>query len=562
MNKRTLYKQGDLQLDVDMSDKGKIFVIRKGSKGNLWESKCFNKVSMKNYKDAANKYNELARIHGKAIDRVEPLPNLWYEDEDGGKYIPTNKEMEEAYDVQDKAKDFPYQHLLMPILQESIVSKDGEIMSGETTINCITPIIIYLVQERGWDLVDSITLGASTCERCLNILLEETTGEPYDGRDKAGTYCELCAIIDPEYAKQYKEAHPEDYEKAACKVCPSERKEEIKKKVTAYLDLFSDKFKTAQVRPPKPLSPPAAGYKWMFDEASNVWMQVPEETETVEVKPAALSKRDVEIKSRQKKQAIDFKRASDIEWKAYIETYIKEFKRMQEKIQGIAPDIEWPYAQESFEELIDLVLPEDVRSDRTIIEKIMRMYKNLGHDVEITTRLEELTEYAPPVLEELEKERKEQWRLEQEGETLEDALQRAIAEEDYEEAAKIREQIEELRKLLESKKKFLSKRDIKGNWPSIDRAVDIGLKPRFYVSPAGTYPGRQSGDTFEESAGQLVQIANEYGAEYSQGVQLMSQVARRGWNLDKALDYAIENTSDLNEDDKPRLLEVYRKFFK
>jgi hypothetical protein len=102
-------------------------------------------------------------------------------------------------------EDYPYQHSRSPELNDRICIRNAPMLSeGHTTLNCIGPIVINLVQNKGWDFVDAIVIAASSCERCLNILLEETTGEPYDGRETSNTWCECCEMIDPEYDNHYK----------------------------------------------------------------------------------------------------------------------------------------------------------------------------------------------------------------------------------------------------------------------------------------------------------------------------------------------------------------------
>ncbi len=139
----------------------------------------------------------------RAVERLHPIPNLWYENDKGEKVFPDleNSILPDFY----MDGGYPYQHARFPVLRDSICTDEGELMSGETTINCIEPIVIYLVTQRGWKLPDAITVAATTCERCLNILLEETTGEPYLERDKSHTHCELCAMVDPEYDMKFKE---------------------------------------------------------------------------------------------------------------------------------------------------------------------------------------------------------------------------------------------------------------------------------------------------------------------------------------------------------------------
>jgi len=149
-------------------------------------------------------------IPSKAIDRLEPLPQYWYENEEGIKHIPTEEEMHgEPF----FPKDFPIQHCLTPELVEEINYTDdrGHLMTGHKTINCIEDIVLYLVLQRGWKMTDAIVSAAETCERCLNILIEESGGEKYDQHEKdtCHTHCEQCAIVDPEYDKAFKQHEKE-----------------------------------------------------------------------------------------------------------------------------------------------------------------------------------------------------------------------------------------------------------------------------------------------------------------------------------------------------------------
>ncbi len=150
----------------------------------------------------ANALRRYAQRTGAVLDNLKPLATLWYENEDGDKYILSEEELNNAY----FPPDYPYQHFRGPELRDSICTSEGELMSGSTTMNCIGPIVIALVQEKNWNWVDALTFAASTCERCLNILLEETAGDPYpqEQKDSANTWCECCEMIDPDYDYYYK----------------------------------------------------------------------------------------------------------------------------------------------------------------------------------------------------------------------------------------------------------------------------------------------------------------------------------------------------------------------
>ncbi|MGI0060652.1 MAG: hypothetical protein ACREBJ_12885, partial [Nitrosotalea sp.] len=122
----------------------------------------------------------------------------WWEDKDG------NVVQEGFIDgPADIPKNAVYQNLIDVSVYHSITSDNGEVGRFETTINCIEPIVLQLCNHQGWKLTDAIIATANTCERCLNILLEQTTGEPYLKKAESHTHCEHCAEIDPEYNKQY-----------------------------------------------------------------------------------------------------------------------------------------------------------------------------------------------------------------------------------------------------------------------------------------------------------------------------------------------------------------------
>jgi len=164
----------------------------------------------------------------KAIDRVQPLSTLWYENGKGERLYPTG----DVYPEEFFDKGFKYQHTLIPVLEESICTDEGETARGTTTMNTIDRIVLYLMQERGWSLVDAVTLACSTCERCLNILLEEAGGEPYseDEKNKCNTHCELCIVIDPEYDVKYRRKE---------QLRESIVLNEIKQKVYSYMETIS-----------------------------------------------------------------------------------------------------------------------------------------------------------------------------------------------------------------------------------------------------------------------------------------------------------------------------------
>lgn len=110
-----------------------------------------------------------ARHPQKAIDRLQPLPTLWYENEKGEKYFLSEEELNNLI----LPEDYPIQHSLGPEVTESMCTDQGQIGVGHTTINCIEDIVFYLVLQRGWKMTDAIVVAAETCERCMNRLLKE-----------------------------------------------------------------------------------------------------------------------------------------------------------------------------------------------------------------------------------------------------------------------------------------------------------------------------------------------------------------------------------------------------
>lgn len=165
----------------------------------FWKSrKSFSLDYLNKIASALRQYSQRT---GSVLDNLKPLATLWYENEDGDKYILSEEELRNV----DIPEDYPYQHSRNPELREMVcVESAPPLMEGGTTMNCIGPIVISLVQDKNWDWVDALVFAASTCSRCFNILLEEVTGEPYLERDTANTFCECCEMIDPEYDTYYK----------------------------------------------------------------------------------------------------------------------------------------------------------------------------------------------------------------------------------------------------------------------------------------------------------------------------------------------------------------------
>jgi hypothetical protein len=176
-------------------------VVNIGYHGGL-EGNVIGETKILTY-DEILKGDELNEFYKKhTIDKLKPLPFLWYENPEGDRYYLTEDEMKDCY----VPKDYPIQVCKYPCVRESYIDvRDNSTIHFENTINCIEPIVRYLIG-RGWAMTDAISISSMSCERCLNILVEQSGGEKYpqEQKDSSHTHCELCATIDPEYDLWYK----------------------------------------------------------------------------------------------------------------------------------------------------------------------------------------------------------------------------------------------------------------------------------------------------------------------------------------------------------------------
>lgn len=132
---------------------------------------------------------------GKALEQFSRIP-LWTwrrEDKDGNVIFQIGRgdNLEETPDFIDNST---YDIFRSVSVQESFMKGDRELMVGNMTIHTITPIVKYLI-EVGWTLEDAIIAATTTCEDCLNILLEDCEGRKYLPEQWAGTECEYCSIL-------------------------------------------------------------------------------------------------------------------------------------------------------------------------------------------------------------------------------------------------------------------------------------------------------------------------------------------------------------------------------
>lgn len=93
---------------------------------------------------------------------------------------------------------------------ESLTGDKGEIATFHSTINCVWPILKYLVEERGWGIDHAAVLASDLCDGCMNVVLEEF-GEDMEGHNpmETNTSCPYCPIIRPEYYEKHLKGDPE-----------------------------------------------------------------------------------------------------------------------------------------------------------------------------------------------------------------------------------------------------------------------------------------------------------------------------------------------------------------
>lgn len=164
--------------------------------------------------------------------RLDSLPKpdtLWYEDKNGDKL---------DVDISHGHPDFPkdtewYQHHEWACVRYSVCTRSSkpkwpvrilswlikrmpdkwqgnssQIGSGETTINCMYPVIKYLVEQRDWSFNLACVASSRLCSRCMNICLWECEGHDLSSEqhylDTTKTVCQYCKYIDPEHLNKYR----------------------------------------------------------------------------------------------------------------------------------------------------------------------------------------------------------------------------------------------------------------------------------------------------------------------------------------------------------------------
>jgi len=159
------------------------------------------------------------------LDNISEPATLWYEDKDGNRLeqstIPEMPDgwkyqyskhvgVTESVCMQSKDPKWPVRCLKWTIrhLPRSWQGHPSQIARGEMTINCVYPIIKYLVENRKWRINEAAVAAASTCERCMNICLWELEGKDLATEqhylDTVNTSCDYCKEIDPAHIEKKK----------------------------------------------------------------------------------------------------------------------------------------------------------------------------------------------------------------------------------------------------------------------------------------------------------------------------------------------------------------------
>lgn len=129
------------------------------------------------------------------IDKKKLL-TLWYEDENGNKYIPSHDETPSDIPID----DFPYQVSQFPTELKTTYlrcydSRSEEVAEGSQTWP--EDLVLAMANSGNYSLSESILIAASSCERCLNALCHKyglDNGYPEGSEEwkKCGTVCDFC----------------------------------------------------------------------------------------------------------------------------------------------------------------------------------------------------------------------------------------------------------------------------------------------------------------------------------------------------------------------------------
>jgi len=136
----------------------------------------------------------------------------------------------------------------------------------------------------------------------------------------------------------------------------------------------------------------------------------------------------------------------------FLKTYLNNFKKVMKKQMPNVPDAE--LFQDAFVQMIELLLPDDKKHDLDYLNKIVGVAAGLQPPISLTIPTDIHTQVETK---QVEKEEAEERKLQEEkqkkekekmGTPLEEQLANAIADERYEDAKKIQEQIDRLKKIM------------------------------------------------------------------------------------------------------------------
>ncbi len=133
------------------------------------------------------------------IDVASQLPTLWYENEDGDRWIPPKNFP--TGECNAPPEGFIYQHSMFPSDLKHLIlgPKEGggstEYASGSSTYS--EDLVTAMVKQNAYPLFDSIMIAANACERCLNVLLhkyglDDGYPEYSEQWQRSDTVCQFC----------------------------------------------------------------------------------------------------------------------------------------------------------------------------------------------------------------------------------------------------------------------------------------------------------------------------------------------------------------------------------
>lgn len=148
---------------------------------------------------------------------LKPLPEMWWEDDEGNKFVPDFTKNEPDFPPEGVYKyahsRFPLEvlHNVYKVRDDGGYGGDDKIMGMGTSLGGSSgDLAIAMRMVEGISLSEALGILSTACERCHNILAHHygfDDGYAKDSEEAArsGTHCELCRQIDPQYDEKVRE---------------------------------------------------------------------------------------------------------------------------------------------------------------------------------------------------------------------------------------------------------------------------------------------------------------------------------------------------------------------